>query len=105
MALCFPSDLDTIFFLLLFRVECLSWNNRRQPEIKDLFVLLLVDPLAHANLLQFKISHSSYWLSAQLVHLEIMHWSWQTQQKSEVLLIRGGEVRRWSDLGVVGPCL
>lgn len=35
--------------------------------IKDLFVLLVVDPLAHANLLQFKISHSSYWLSAWLV--------------------------------------
>lgn len=43
------------------------WDNRQWPEIKGLFVLLLVDPLTHANLLQVKISHSSYWLGAHLV--------------------------------------
>lgn len=59
--------LEHYFHLLLFQVQRLSWKNRQPPEIKGLFVLLLIDPLGHANLLQFRISHSTYWLCAQLV--------------------------------------
>lgn len=55
MGLClFHFDLGPVFFRPAFCVSSVEgW-----PEVEDLFVLFLVDPLAHPNLLEFRISHS-----------------------------------------------